>query len=294
MTKCSSSLQQFDTCSAATAKSTFLACLQVSLNFHDLCNDAFASERQPRGAPPSLILSVSDFFWEPGTLLVNFGHTCRALNAGNFYGKGALRVRELHQCCSRLGVDSLHVTCHDAPDLLDGPTNHWRPDSIAKVVGPYATEHAIDCIVTFDSSGVSGHLNHCTLPAGVLEMLKRWPSTNFSEKSSHESPPLPPLSQPDVLVLKTVPVWRKYLGVWDVLVAWWQHGWSAEKAHDTHSRLLPMADSLVVNFPTDVALGIYAMFAHASQLEWYRVLFVLFSSYTYLNTLQPLSAAKSE
>ena len=220
--------------------------------------------------------------------------TTRALNPGNFYGKGALRVQELHQCCSRLGVNPLNVTCHDAPDLLDGPTTHWRPESIAKAVGSYATEHAIDCVITFDSSGVSGHLNHCALPAGVREMLTQWPNSSRREAgSSQQATTSPP--RPDVLVLKTIPAWRKYLGVSDVLVAWWLHRPSAkEKARDIDASLLPMTDSLVVNRPTDVALGIYAMFAHASQLEWYRVLFVLFSSYTYLNTLQPMSAVKSE
>lgn len=212
-------------------------------------------------------------------------------HAGNFYGRGRERSEELRRCCRRLGLDPHRVACHDAGDLQDGPACDWRPESIAQVVGPYVAEYAINCVVTFDLGGASGHPNHCALPAGVRAMLAQWPPRAPPGKGHRATPP--PL-RPNALVLETVAGWRKYLGACDVLVAWWRHPRRRPAVGGRFSAGSGSGNAearLSVSPPADVVVALFAMLAHASQLEWYRILFILFSSYTYVNTLRPLNAA---
>lgn len=119
--------------------------------------------------------------------------------------------------------------------------------------------------MTFDVGGVSGHPNH----GALAHVMAHLPGAAAGRK-------------PKVWLLETTSLLRKYIGVVDVLV----------------SLLVALARSLRWwpprgNRETRVALNARpwlayrAMLAHASQFVWYRRLFILFSRYTYVNTLVP-------
>ena len=51
--------------------------------------------------------------------------------------------------------------------LQDNPKVWWDTDLIAKIVEEYVKKWKIDAIITFDDGGVSGHINHRAVSAGV-------------------------------------------------------------------------------------------------------------------------------
>jgi len=96
--------------------------------------------------------------------------------------------------------------------------------------------------VTFDYGGVSGHCNHCCIPAALTSLA-------------------------NVYHLRTVNVVRKYIGIFDLGVAF-----------ATRERGLIFTPTL---------RGHWAMLQHRSQLLWFRYLYLLASRYMVLNTLEP-------
>ena len=55
----------------------------------------------------------------------------------------------------------------DLRNLQDNPQAWWDTDLVAKVVEEYVKRWGIEVIITFDDGGVSGHINHRAVGAGV-------------------------------------------------------------------------------------------------------------------------------
>jgi N-acetylglucosaminylphosphatidylinositol deacetylase len=51
--------------------------------------------------------------------------------------------------------------------LQDNPTLWWDTDLVAKAISGRVRRWNIDAIITFDNGGVSGHINHRAVAAGV-------------------------------------------------------------------------------------------------------------------------------
>jgi N-acetylglucosaminylphosphatidylinositol deacetylase len=51
--------------------------------------------------------------------------------------------------------------------LQDDPKAWWDTDLVAKTVQDYTKRWKVDAIITFDDGGVSGHINHRAVAAGV-------------------------------------------------------------------------------------------------------------------------------
>lgn len=117
--------------------------------------------------------------------------------------------------------------------------------------------------MTFDAGGISGHPNHTALAHAMMAHLPT-PSTGRH-------------AIPKVWLLETTSLLRKYLGVLEVLVslllAALARLWGGGR-RETRVALNPRP-----------WVAYSAMLAHASQFVWYRRLFVLFSRYTYVNTM---------
>lgn len=109
--------------------------------------------------------------------------------------------------------------------------------------------------MTFDQWGVSGHPNHRAVHAGVAA---------WAASCRGPSPPL-------AFALRSEPLLLKF-------IAW--------------ARLLFVRPGDAVAMTTDGACGSSTpracMRAHASQLVWYRHLFLAASQYAVLNTWEPL------
>jgi N-acetylglucosaminylphosphatidylinositol deacetylase len=185
------------------------------------------------------------------------------LSSGNYDGLGATRRTELVASAQVLGIPATHVQTIDDPLLQDGPKESWPAREIGGVLDTFVKRHRIDTLVTFDAQGVSGHPNHISVHVGVRDFIQQSTSTVRAYQ------------------LESTNILRKYLGIVDFI-------WS--QLLTTFSR-----DGRLLLCSPNPLLSYWAMCAHASQFVWYRYLFVIFSRYTFMNTVVPLeSPAKSE
>lgn len=109
-------------------------------------------------------------------------------------------------------------------------------------------------IVTFDERGVSDHPNHVATYKGVRHLLKMM--TRDRKRTVG-------------LKLESTNCVRKFLGIFDLIFSYL------------------LSDFMFININFMSVMKGMAM--HKSQNVWYRVLFVLFSRYTYVNTLTNIS-----
>mmetsp|Transcript_25244 Transcript_25244/g.63208 ORF Transcript_25244/g.63208 Transcript_25244/m.63208 type:complete len:288 (-) Transcript_25244:90-953(-) len=205
------------------------------------------------------------------------------LSNGGADGLGAVRTKELEAVRDFLGIRSLEVV--DDPRMRDGFGERWPAGVVASHVEASVRRVAADVVLTFDTQGVSGHPNHIATYRGVLawmslgdgETRQTQDDDGGDEASSptHPNPMSPrrphkgPATQ--VWVLVSTNVVRRFLMVADVSASFF---------------LLEPRDILVA--ASNPAQLVRAMRLHASQWVWYRKLFILFSRYSYLNTIRSL------
>ncbi|KAG9411634.1 N-acetylglucosaminyl-phosphatidylinositol de-N-acetylase [Aphanomyces cochlioides] len=182
----------------------------------------------------------------------NFHLLC--LSTGDFDGLGAVRKQELIAVWKYLKMNQFKLTILDDALFRDGMQAIWKPQDVASVVLQYAEDNVIDTIFTFDDYGVSGHPNHISVHHGVKYALEQ-AQTKKSLRLLH------------VYTLDSTPLWRKYLGLLDIV-------------------FVSLSNSAVVAIAPWV--NYQAMALHHSQFVWFRRLFVVFSRYTFINTLTRL------
>ncbi|KAI5930447.1 N-acetylglucosaminyl-phosphatidylinositol de-N-acetylase isoform X1 [Manis javanica] len=173
-------------------------------------------------------------------------------SAGNYYNQGEIRKKELVQSCDVLGIPPSSVMIIDNRDFPDDPRMQWDTQHVASVLLQHIERNGINLVVTFDAGGVSGHSNHVALYAAV--------------RTLHSEGKLP--KGCSVLTLQSVNVLRKYISLLDLPLS-----------------LLHTRDVLFVLTSKEVAQAKRAMSCHHSQLLWFRRLYVLFSRYMRINSL---------
>ncbi|GET86243.1 N-acetylglucosaminylphosphatidylinositoldeacety la se [Leishmania tarentolae] len=182
------------------------------------------------------------------------------LSNGNFAGMGKEREKELYASGAFFGVQRRNIRVVDHPDLQDGMRNVWSPLLIRREIESYMQKAGnISTIVTFDKYGVSGHPNHIAVHNGVRKLKENMP---------------PGLLH---LQLRTRSLLFKYVGLLAVVP---YSLWSSTCASRTRF--------VAVIPPASVWASMAAMRKHAGQLVWFRYLFVIFSSYTYVNEMEEL------
>lgn len=186
------------------------------------------------------------------------------LSNGNFYGEGSKRVHELSDACSYLlqyCIRSKEVLFADEiftwsviedSQLVDSPAIEWPREHIASLVANYCATHQIGKVITFDQYGVSGHANHQALYHALAESVE-------------------PCVQ--LWALQSVPLWRKYLSVYDLLFTtiW------ALCSSNWHVHFVSLVDYLNL---------VQSLRRHASQMLWFRYLYSSTSRYMFINTLK--------
>jgi len=165
---------------------------------------------------------------------------------------GPNRKYELYSSVSKLGLEASKIIVIRHSKLRDDPALRWREELVSDIISRHTATLHIDTIITFDRHGVSGHRNHVALYYAVACLAME-------------------VRDVSVFCLSTVNLLRKYSSVVDV----------------------PMSFLLC---PTVYLVGLRqwwqiqkAMMAHWSQYTWFRILYMMFSRYTLLNTLEPLS-----
>lgn len=192
------------------------------------------------------------------------------LTIGDYEGKGKIRTEELYECCKALGLhSSVFITDHIG--LRDGPNEHWSPQVISSMIERHINKmQRVDFIVTFDILGVSGHCNHRDTAFGVEFFMQ---SFNTRKPSQDSCALQAKLENTKALYLETTNILRKYSGVLDIFYSYCMMSW-----------LNPIEQIVIITSPLLIITTIRALIKHWSQLVWYRLLFVIFARYTYVNT----------
>jgi N-acetylglucosaminylphosphatidylinositol deacetylase len=230
------------------------------------------------------------------------------LSNGNAIGEGEIREGELYNSARRFGISKQDVYVKDEPRFQDGGQNDWKPEDISDFLSehfaaqatPQSTSWASssstleqrtksrqhrqdqngkplstsstssspipDVIVTFDLHGISTHPNHCACYHGAIHYLRRHPK----EKSS-------PMT---LYTLTTTSLLRKYISVLDAPITFLLQS-------ITRGTTRP-ADSVVFisGFP-DYARAFGAMvFAHKTQMLWFRWGWIIAGRYMVVNDLK--------
>lgn len=120
-------------------------------------------------------------------------------------------------------------------------------------------------IITFDRGGVSLHPNHIATFRGAQQMLAKWPTTCAR----------PP---PQLLVLHTLSWRTKFTSVIAAASQIVMHAFVRSK------------DVLIIGTPDGYIASLLAMRSHASQLVWFRYLYLMTSVYLHANWLRVVDA----
>ncbi|KAF4212834.1 hypothetical protein CNMCM8980_010086 [Aspergillus fumigatiaffinis] len=213
-------------------------------------------------------------------------HVQRALlviSSGNYDGIGERRREEIHDSCSVLGIVTDRCVVLDNAELQDNPKKWWDEDLIKDLVASHAQKWNVDLIITFDDGGVSGHINHRAVSAGVRKYITSTPHA------------------PPAYTLQSTFLLRKYSSLLDLIPTSIPFSWRILKAiltspatgtvdgvHD----LSPMEaynDKVLLVSPWRTYLVSRAAFSqHASQYSWDRSLYLVMSRYMWFNNLNKL------
>ena len=189
------------------------------------------------------------------------------LSTGNYDGLGPVRTRELRAAARALGIERVAVLDREA--LPDHPTRRWAAADVVAALSEAAETLLLDPprrrqrlhVVTFDAHGVSGHPNHSDTHRGV----RAWADAHRDDVA--------------LWTLESVSRVRKFASFLDVAFLA-----AAAAGPPPQAESRPRRVALVPSF-AELRASHRAMKLHASQYVWYRRLFVLFSRYTFVNSL---------
>jgi len=202
------------------------------------------------------------------------------LSTGNNYGLGNTRKMELKNACDRIGAKECIVL--DRQDIRDNPTLWWDGAIVTPLVNSWSTKFKADAVITFDSRGVSGHINHRAVSSAVTELAKTDP----------EFPP--------TFILRTVSTFfppRKYSGWLDLPFTSMGYSWRMTVAilcsprnhlwSSFDSRGWQSYDSrgLFISTIGTWKRNVRAFLAHETQTSWDRWLYMFVSRYMWFNEL---------
>ncbi|KAF9525062.1 putative deacetylase LmbE-like domain-containing protein [Crepidotus variabilis] len=219
---------------------------------------------------------------------VNVFHLC--LSDGNADGLGSVRKAELGVSVELLGIPKQKSWVINHPQLKDNITAEWDSAVIARAVKPYVTELKIDTVLTFDTRGISGHPNHISILEGVKTLIQNINATTPNE-------PLPRLFS-----LFSAPLATKYISLTSVVMGKLDLYiyFALRKLEDLVIFVISYQDPTILAplIPRHEEMGaspvfisgyegyltsLSAMTAHASQMVWFRWLYVGFSRYMWAN-----------
>ncbi|GLA43670.1 hypothetical protein AnigIFM63309_001601 [Aspergillus niger] len=194
----------------------------------------------------------------------------------DYHGQGDIRKGEIERSCAALGIPSDRCVVLEHGALQDNPKKWWRQDVIQDIVAHYVHMWKVDLIYTFDDGGVSGHINHRAVSAGVRKYAESFPHA------------------PPVYALQSTFLLRKYSSLIDLILTSVPFSWRigaavltappAPTEHDTYGN-----KALLVS-PWQTYLTARTAFSqHDSQYSWDRVLYLVVSRYMWFNNLYQIA-----
>ncbi|KAI9217870.1 putative deacetylase LmbE-like domain-containing protein [Blastocladiella britannica] len=194
------------------------------------------------------------------------------LSTGNADGLGTVRERELRTSAKILRIPAENMAVVNSLSLQDGMKAVWPAAEIVKRVKDVVKRDGITQIVTFDNGGVSGHPNHIAISRALQS------DASLGKITWHL------YSVPSV-VAKYLPF---SLDAFRTLTS----GSSRPRDHyqlgTTGSVRQSATDEVVwrvVSRPAQIERAKTAMRAHASQMVWFRYLYIKVSRYMAVNEL---------
>ncbi|KAJ2902627.1 N-acetylglucosaminyl-phosphatidylinositol de-N-acetylase [Zalerion maritima] len=237
------------------------------------------------------------------------------LSSGDAEGLGETRKRELVKSGMKLGLrreEDIYVH-EDKSKFPDSMTTPWSGSDVSALLdSAFAPSSAsrssdsppavnIDVLVSFDPTGVSGHINHRSLYHGACQWL------SSLQRTGHSSPVA-------LYTLGSVNIVRKYSMFFDIVATLvefgFQCGWSREvnrvnTSKNKGSSVRGEAVSGRREFPERLVLASglgpggwgkawKAMTeAHKSQMLWFRYGWIILSRYMVVNDLALVSPSRA-
>ncbi|KAK9236482.1 N-acetylglucosaminyl-phosphatidylinositol de-N-acetylase [Lipomyces kononenkoae] len=192
------------------------------------------------------------------------------MSTGNNYGLGETRKQELLGSCKALGIDQSRCVALDHPQLQDDPKVWWETSVIQPIVEDYVRKWDIDAIITFDSGGVSGHINHRAVSAAISTYVA----------GNDKAPPS--------YMVVTRPLIRKYTFLFDLPLTALPFTWriiTAIFVPSQHADPSYSSKALAVNTWHRYIRTRAAFRSHDSQYSWDRHLYMVLSRYVWFNDL---------
>jgi N-acetylglucosaminylphosphatidylinositol deacetylase len=225
------------------------------------------------------------------------------LSNGNYDGLGTKRMEELKDAASIISP-STTVTILNHPQLQDGPNESWPISCIETVMVEFLERHILKptgtdhdnqkqnvVILTFDEGGVSGHTNHVDTYFGLMNFHRSF--SNCAKSNIDEKRRIQILSEKinvQLQVLETVhnPI-IKYFPFFELLFISIMSFFIDRVSHQhTVSGVEDTFNTKLNHYMFNPLLVWRAMKAHHTQFVWYRRLFIVFSRYSYINTLKSI------
>jgi len=128
------------------------------------------------------------------------GRALLVLSSGDYDGLGEVRRKEVKESCDTLGVSTDRCVVLEHRDLQDNPKKWWSEAVVEGMLKRYVDSWHIDLIITFDEGGISGHINHKAVNAGVKKYIS---------ENEHHHPP--------VYAVQTKFLLRKYSSLIDLI-----------------------------------------------------------------------------
>ncbi|KIV99431.1 uncharacterized protein PV09_08863 [Verruconis gallopava] len=204
------------------------------------------------------------------------------LSSGDADGLGETRKKELVKSGLHLGLRSEDdIMVIEDPNFPDSMTTTWDAVLITKLLtstfAPTMSKLSakerpkanIDVLITFDADGVSSHPNHKSLYHGCVHFLR----SLMVGRSGWDCPVT-------LYTLATVPLVRKYLGIFDAPATLVSAVVGEKKVGDRPTPLLFVSN--IADWRT--AQGAMTT-AHKSQMRWFRWGWIGLSRYMVINNL---------
>ncbi|KAK6526882.1 N-acetylglucosaminyl-phosphatidylinositol de-N-acetylase [Arthrobotrys megalospora] len=198
---------------------------------------------------------------------------------GDAEGIGKIRQDELLASANLLGVPDVNnsVIVHDHPHLPDSMGKTWPEDLLASLISDSLREFKeynggskVDTFITFDEGGVSAHPNHISLLRGAKYFLRHYPKEH------------------DILLytLNTVPIYRKYLSIFDAFITTLLEKKQGGDEEEVYSGTGAPKSAMYLSNWQGYRTAQKAMTeGHKSQMVWFRWGWITLSRYMVFNNL---------
>ncbi|PVU98510.1 hypothetical protein BB560_005655 [Smittium megazygosporum] len=180
-------------------------------------------------------------------------------STGNAMGMGNVRRKELTRAVAKFGIPPENLIMIDDPAFPDDNKQAWDPVLMSKTLEAIVLASKTDIVFTFDKQGVSGHPNHISLYIGIKFMVQTCQSFKFHTVQLY--------------TLDSISLLRKYLLFFDMIFSY------GETFRNSKS-ILFVSDLKQYRQACEI------MDLHASQMVWFRKLYIIFSRYMYINSFQ--------